>query len=70
MLGEGLYPLVDQLVHDSVAKVTGMRLEIDRPQRQSCCLILLVNNEPNLGWFFLCLYLVHTELCLGLPKTS
>ncbi|KAL9359593.1 hypothetical protein Peur_047716 [Populus x canadensis] len=32
MLGEGLYPLVDQLEHDSAAKVTGMLLEMDQTE--------------------------------------
>ncbi|CAL5206033.1 unnamed protein product [Lathyrus oleraceus] len=32
MLGEALYPLVDQLEHDSAAKVTGMLLEMDQPE--------------------------------------
>jgi polyadenylate-binding protein len=27
-----LYPLVDQLEHDSAAKVTGMLLEMDQPE--------------------------------------
>ncbi|KAF9601690.1 hypothetical protein IFM89_022110 [Coptis chinensis] len=32
MLGESLYPLVDQLEHDLAAKVTGMLLEMDQPE--------------------------------------
>ena len=32
MLGESLYPLVDQLEHESAAKVTGMLLEMDQPE--------------------------------------
>ncbi|KAJ7007202.1 hypothetical protein NC653_006297 [Populus alba x Populus x berolinensis] len=32
MLGESLYPLVDQLEHDSAAKVTGMLLEMDQTE--------------------------------------
>lgn len=32
MLGEALYPLLDQLEHDSAAKVTGMLLEMDQPE--------------------------------------
>ncbi|OWM70855.1 polyadenylate-binding protein 2-like [Punica granatum] len=32
MLGENLYPLVDQLEHDSAAKVTGMLLEMDQTE--------------------------------------
>lgn len=32
MLGESLYPLVDQLEHDHAAKVTGMLLEMDQPE--------------------------------------
>lgn len=32
MLGEALYPLVDQLEHDSSAKVTGMLLEMDQTE--------------------------------------
>jgi len=32
MLGEALYPLVDQLEHDSAAKVTGMLLEMDQTE--------------------------------------
>ncbi|KAJ6824633.1 polyadenylate-binding protein 8-like [Iris pallida] len=32
MLGESLYPLVDQLEHESVAKVTGMLLEMDQTE--------------------------------------
>ncbi|KAF9621612.1 hypothetical protein IFM89_024558 [Coptis chinensis] len=32
MLGESLYPLVDQLEHDMAAKVTGMLLEMDQPE--------------------------------------
>ncbi|XP_027330417.1 polyadenylate-binding protein 8-like isoform X3 [Abrus precatorius] len=32
MLGEALYPLVDQLEHDAAAKVTGMLLEMDQPE--------------------------------------
>ena len=32
MLGEGLYPLVDPLEHDSEAKVTGMLLEMDQTE--------------------------------------
>ncbi|CAM0911425.1 unnamed protein product [Alopecurus aequalis] len=32
MLGESLYPLVDQLEHDQAAKVTGMLLEMDQPE--------------------------------------
>ncbi|KAJ6679079.1 POLYADENYLATE-BINDING PROTEIN [Salix purpurea] len=32
MLGESLYPIVDQLEHDSAAKVTGMLLEMDQTE--------------------------------------
>ncbi|ERN16610.1 polyadenylate-binding protein 2 [Amborella trichopoda] len=32
MLGESLYPLVDQLEHDHAAKVTGMLLEMDQTE--------------------------------------
>eukprot|EP00494_Astrolonche_serrata_P020063 UN20280 len=32
MLGENLYPLVDQLEHDQAAKVTGMLLETDQTE--------------------------------------
>ncbi|XP_058081705.1 polyadenylate-binding protein 8-like isoform X3 [Magnolia sinica] len=32
MLGESLYPLVDQLEHDMAAKVTGMLLEMDQTE--------------------------------------
>lgn len=32
MLGEALYPLVDQLEHESSAKVTGMLLEMDQTE--------------------------------------
>lgn len=32
MLGENLYPLVDQLEHDYAAKVTGMLLEMDQTE--------------------------------------
>lgn len=32
MLGEALYPLVDQLEHDAAAKVTGMLLEMDQTE--------------------------------------
>ncbi|KAF6151496.1 hypothetical protein GIB67_016308 [Kingdonia uniflora] len=32
MLGESLYPLVDQLEHEMAAKVTGMLLEMDQPE--------------------------------------
>lgn len=32
MLGESLYPLVDQLEHDAAAKVTGMLLEMDQTE--------------------------------------
>lgn len=32
MLGESLYPLVDQLEHESAAKVTGMLLETDQTE--------------------------------------
>lgn len=32
MLGEALYPLVEQLEPDSAAKVTGMLLEMDQPE--------------------------------------
>jgi len=32
MLGENLYPLVDQLEHDQAAKVTGMLLEMDQTE--------------------------------------
>lgn len=32
MLGESLYPLVDQLEHDHSAKVTGMLLEMDQTE--------------------------------------
>ncbi|XP_023914878.1 polyadenylate-binding protein 2 [Quercus suber] len=32
MLGEALYPLVDQLEHESAAKVTGMLLEMDQTE--------------------------------------
>lgn len=32
MLGESLYPLVEQLEHDSAAKVTGMLLEMDQTE--------------------------------------
>lgn len=32
MLGENLYPLVDQLEHDNAAKVTGMLLEMDQTE--------------------------------------
>lgn len=32
MLGESLYPLVDQLEHDNAAKVTGMLLEMDQTE--------------------------------------
>ncbi|KAI4367603.1 hypothetical protein MLD38_023323 [Melastoma candidum] len=32
MLGENLYPLVEQLEHESAAKVTGMLLEMDQPE--------------------------------------
>lgn len=32
MLGETLYPLVDQLEHENSAKVTGMLLEMDQTE--------------------------------------
>ena len=32
MLGENLYPLVDQLEHEHAAKVTGMLLEMDQTE--------------------------------------
>lgn len=32
MLGEQLYPLVDQLEHDCAGKVTGMLLEMDQTE--------------------------------------
>lgn len=32
MLGESLYPLVDQLEHEMAAKVTGMLLEMDKTE--------------------------------------
>ncbi|KAJ6796046.1 polyadenylate-binding protein 8-like [Iris pallida] len=32
MLGESLYPLVDQLEHEFAAKVTGMLLEMDQTE--------------------------------------
>lgn len=32
MLGENLYPLVDQLEHENAAKVTGMLLEMDQTE--------------------------------------
>jgi polyadenylate-binding protein len=32
MLGESLYPLVEQLEHDHAAKVTGMLLEMDQTE--------------------------------------
>lgn len=32
MLGENLYPLVDQLQHEHAAKVTGMLLEMDQTE--------------------------------------
>lgn len=32
MLGESLYPLVDQIEHDMAAKVTGMLLEMDQTE--------------------------------------
>lgn len=32
MLGENLYPLVEQLEHDHAAKVTGMLLEMDQTE--------------------------------------
>lgn len=32
MLGENLYPLVDQLEHEYAAKVTGMLLEMDQTE--------------------------------------
>lgn len=32
MLGEALYPQVDQLEHESAAKVTGMLLEMDQTE--------------------------------------
>ncbi|KAG0491384.1 hypothetical protein HPP92_004782 [Vanilla planifolia] len=32
MLGESLYPLVDQLEHDNAAKITGMLLEMDQTE--------------------------------------
>eukprot|EP00261_Vitis_vinifera_P030799 XP_019072042.1 PREDICTED: polyadenylate-binding protein 8 [Vitis vinifera] len=32
MLGESLYPLVDQLEHEMAAKVTGMLLEMDQTE--------------------------------------
>ena len=32
MLGESLYPLVEQLEHDAAAKVTGMLLEMDQTE--------------------------------------
>ena len=32
LLGENLYPLVDQLEHDNAAKVTGMLLEMDQTE--------------------------------------
>lgn len=32
MLGESLYPLVDQIEHDAAAKVTGMLLEMDQTE--------------------------------------
>lgn len=32
MLGESLYPLVDQLEHENAAKVTGMLLEMDQTE--------------------------------------
>lgn len=32
MLGEALYPLVDNLEHDAAAKVTGMLLEMDQTE--------------------------------------
>lgn len=32
MLGENLYPLVEQLEHETAAKVTGMLLEMDQTE--------------------------------------
>lgn len=32
MLGENLYPLVDQVEHEHAAKVTGMLLEMDQTE--------------------------------------
>lgn len=32
ILGEHLYPLVEQLEHENAAKVTGMLLEMDQPE--------------------------------------
>ncbi|KAL5556957.1 hypothetical protein UlMin_039193 [Ulmus minor] len=32
LLGESLYPLVDQLEHENAAKVTGMLLEMDQTE--------------------------------------
>lgn len=32
MLGESLYPLVDQFEHNNAAKVTGMLLEMDQAE--------------------------------------
>ena len=32
LLGENLYPLVDQLEQENAAKVTGMLLEMDQPE--------------------------------------
>ncbi|KAI7731087.1 hypothetical protein M8C21_001266 [Ambrosia artemisiifolia] len=32
MLGENLYPLVDELEHENAAKVTGMLLEMDQTE--------------------------------------
>lgn len=32
MLGEALYPLVDQIEHENAAKVTGMLLEMDQTE--------------------------------------
>ena len=32
LLGENLYPLVDQLEHENAAKVTGMLLEMDQTE--------------------------------------
>ncbi|CAH8363581.1 unnamed protein product [Eruca vesicaria subsp. sativa] len=32
ILGENLYPLVDQIEHENAAKVTGMLLEMDQPE--------------------------------------
>jgi polyadenylate-binding protein len=41
MLGEALYPLVDQLEHESAAKVTGMLLEMDQTE------VLLLLESPD-----------------------